>query len=128
MGLLLQAKELHPQQIVSSPALRAISTAELIADALGLEAGTIQQEPAIYEAGINDLMQIVQGLEDQKQHVLLVGHNPGLSMFANSLVEKRYSLPTCAFLSLELDINQWSELGSSLGQELAFYHPEEIEQ
>ena len=127
MAELLQAKGIHPQQVVSSPAIRAISTAEIIAYTLRVEASTIQQVSSIYEASVNDLMQIVQGLDDQKEHILLIGHNPGLSMFANSLTENRYSLPTCGFLNLRLDIDQWSELAPGLGKELAFYRPEESE-
>jgi phosphohistidine phosphatase len=127
MAELLQTQGVHPQLVVSSPAIRAISTAEIIGYTLGGEASTIQQVSSIYEASVNDLMQIVQGLDDQKQHVLLVGHNPGLSLLANALVEKRYSLPTCGFLSLRLDIDQWSELAPGLGKELAFYRSEENE-
>lgn len=126
MAELLQAKGIHPQQVVSSPAIRAISTAEIIAYTFGVEAGTIQQVSSIYEASVNDLMQIVQGLDDQKEHILLIGHNPGLSMFANSLTGKRYSFPTCGFLSLELDINAWPEVTQGVGNERAYYYPHEF--
>ncbi len=125
MAELLKTQGLHPQLVVSSPALRAISTAEIIAYTLGGEASTIQQLPTIYEASVNDLIRVIQGLDDQKQHALLVGHNPGLSLLANTLVEKRYSLPTCGFLSLELKIKHWQELAPGVANEVSYHYPHE---
>jgi phosphohistidine phosphatase len=115
-----------PGLIVSSPALRAITTAGIMAGALHMDPGQVHQIPSIYEARVNDLMGVVRGFDDHLEHVMLVGHNPGLSMLAGTLTERGYNLPTCAFLSLQLAIDEWSQLTPGVGREQACLRPSDI--
>jgi phosphohistidine phosphatase len=126
MGRFLHTKGVRPEQIVSSPALRAITTAGIIASALGNKEEAIRQLPSIYEANVNELMNLLRGLDNQAEHIMLVGHNPGLSMLASILTDKSYDLPTCAYLSLKLDIDAWSDLTPGVGRELVYYRPGDI--
>jgi phosphohistidine phosphatase len=126
MGGYLYGLNVQPGQIVSSPALRAISTAGIVAVALHLDPGQIREMPSIYEASVNELMNVVRGFDDHLEHVMLVGHNPGLSMLARILTDQGYDLPTCAFLSLKLVIDEWPDLIPGVGRELAFYRPGQI--
>lgn len=126
MGAYLRDNGLHPQQIVSSPALRAITTANIVAAELGMEDKAITEEPAIYDAGVNDLMDVGRRLIDAMDPIMIVGHNPGLSTFAGVLTGNPYDMPTCAVLTIELDIDHWSQLVPGVGRELAYYRPKEI--
>lgn len=126
MGDRLHVQGVQPGQIVSSPALRAITTAGIMAGALHRDSRQILRIPSIYEASLNDLMEVVRGFDDQLEHVLLVGHNPGLSMLASILTGQRYNLPTCAFLSLTLVIDEWPELMPGVGREQVCFRPGDI--
>lgn len=126
MGAYLHVTGVKPAHIVSSPALRAITTASIMAGALHMDPGQILQIPSIYEARVSDLISVVRGFGDQLEHVMLVGHNPGLSMLAGNLTDRGYNLPTCAFLSLKLAIEEWSELAPGVGRELLYFRPSDI--
>lgn len=78
IGAWLHARKRCPDAIVSSPAVRAKQTAEMLAGELGLETDFIVWERRIYEAGLEELVDIVELYADDKKRLLLIGHNPGL--------------------------------------------------
>src|SRR5579863_6516167 len=71
-----------PLRLISSPALRAITTAHAFAEALGQRHEDVRLEPRIYEATPAALLSLVQQLDDADAQVLLFGHNPGFSDLA----------------------------------------------
>lgn len=65
----------------------------------------------VYEAQINDLKQVLQSIEDTASSVLLIGHNPGMSYFADHLANCGHiNLPTAGMIYMHLDIKTWKEL------------------
>jgi phosphohistidine phosphatase len=116
--------------LISSPAVRALSTAEVFAGKLSLP---VQADQRIYEAGVNELLAVVRGLDDHCSSVMLVGHNPGLSEFLRYLTDEKYAdLPTASVAVVELPVKVWRHtfagkgvLKSSLSPEkesLGFQH------
>lgn len=100
-----------PVKLVSSPALRAITTAHIFAEAYGIPHLAIRVEPGIYEASHGTLLGLVQQLDDADQQVLLFGHNPGLSELALMLARCTFAdLPTCAVATLRFDAASWREV------------------
>ena len=67
----------------------------------------------------------MQELGGIARHLLVVGHNPGLTEFADPLSSERSldNLPTCSAYSLEFDIKNWGELESSTGVNADFDYP-----
>ncbi len=78
MGAWMRAQGIIPDIIFSSPAVRAGETARLAAEAMHLVTANIIDDPAIYEGGRNELLQVVQTLPKTAGRVLLVGHNSGI--------------------------------------------------
>ncbi|OBS10414.1 SixA phosphatase family protein [Acidihalobacter prosperus] len=116
MGRRLARRGLQPTRIVSSPALRARATAEAVADALAYPHARILWEPRIYEAGVQTLLTILRGQADEDAHLLIVGHNPGLTMLANALTGDRLdNLPTAGAYTLTLPIEQWRATDWGIG-------------
>lgn len=106
-----------PDRLVSSPALRAITTAHVFADAFGLGLEEVQLQPRIYEASPATLVQILRQLDDADSHVMLFGHNPGFSQLAGLLAPCPFDeVPTCAVVHLALDIGHWRDAGPGLGK------------
>ena len=62
MGRRLALRSLMPDRLLSSPAKRAIRTAEIIAGAIGFPAGRISRMDRLYGAGVAELIGILQGL------------------------------------------------------------------
>lgn len=120
----LAAELERPLRLVSSPALRAITTAHAFADALGLANSAIRVEPRIYEATLGTLFGIVQDLDDADTHVLLFGHNPGLTELAQLLAPCSFSeMPTCAAATLGFELKHWRELQPHGGTLLRYEFP-----
>jgi phosphohistidine phosphatase len=120
-GQRLAALGRRPELIVSSPARRARKTAELIGRELGLADDRLVLEAAIYEAEPEALLEVVRGLDERWEHVMLIGHNPGLTEFGNLLTDCGIeNIPTCGALCLDFDIGDWKSLGSGSGT-VVFY-------
>ncbi len=64
MADLLKEKRYTPELVISSPANRALTTAELFCDILGYPKEQIQQRIEIYEGGVLNLLKIVQQIPD----------------------------------------------------------------
>jgi phosphohistidine phosphatase len=121
MGSKLADKNLLIDAMISSPAYRAKSTAELIATAIDFPLKNIQFQPLIYEASTRRLFQIACELNDDWKTVILIGHNPAFYDLASSLLGKPLiDFPTCAVCGLTFNIEKWADLQLNSG-ELAFF-------
>ena len=60
------------------------------------------------------------------QHLVVVGHNPGLSELWDWLCDKEgFGLPTCGVARLELGISRWNQLDRASAELLEFSRPDE---
>jgi phosphohistidine phosphatase len=89
MGAWLEKKGLVPDLIISSPALRARETAELVADALGYERQHIVWSKEIYDASLADLLAVLADIDHKVSCLLLIGHNPGLDSLLEYLSQDK---------------------------------------
>lgn len=105
--------QLFPDQLIFSPATRTRLTAARIIERLAIPLPHCQDHPEIYESSTETLLQVIQQVTNQTNHLMLVGHNPGLQDLGNYLLEGRSSVPhfpTSAVLHLGLNIEKWSDL------------------
>ena len=112
MGRRLRARKLKPDKIISSPAVRALTTASIIVRELGVSASSLMQDERVYLASPKALLQVVHELGGDVKHLMVVGHNPGLTEFADRLSAERGidNMPTCAIYTIEFDIAAWKDL------------------
>lgn len=124
MGQRMAKRGLNPDLIISSPAVRAASTTELIASELGYPSSRIVTDQRLYGAGESDWLAIIQGLDDDLEHVMLVGHNPGLTEVANALSPHPIgSVPTGGVVAFEFEAHTWGEVGSVKAERAEFDYP-----
>ena len=117
MGWRLAQRSLIPDRLLSSPARRAIGTAEIIADAIGFPAGRISRMDRLYGAAVTDLLDILRELDDGDDIVYLVGHNPGLTDLINSTCSDFLdNLPTCGVFCADFEISCWKGTGRYRGK------------
>lgn len=95
----------RPDRLVSSPALRAITTARIFSDTGHFPVEALLVLPRIYEASGDTLRQVLLELPAEDIHVALFGHNPGLSELAHGLAPCPFDeLPTCGAVQIELPL------------------------
>ena len=128
MGRRLKGRGLKPDKILTSPAVRAISTTSIMARELGVAGSKVVPDERLYLASSKQLLVTVQELGGTAKHLMVVGHNPGLTEFADALSCERSidNLPTCAVYTLEFDINNWRELEFAQGVNAEFDYPKKI--
>lgn len=109
IGERMAAAGLRPALILSSPAERAITTARIVADKLNYPREFLEKEPALYHASLDTLLDVVVAQEDRINNLMLVGHNPGLTLLANHLLPGIMdNLPTAGTLTVEINSLDWT--------------------
>ncbi|TXK36806.1 histidine phosphatase family protein [Pontibacter qinzhouensis] len=124
MGEELAARNVKVDQVISSPAVRAISTATLIAKELGYEPGDMMIDDRIYGADKNELLEVAQGAPAEAETLMLVGHNEALTDFANMLSPEPISrIPTAGVVALAFECESWYDISSQNAKLLFFDFP-----
>ena len=115
---------LKPHLFVSSTAVRARTTAAFFSQVLGLTEGDMRLEQEIYEATERELWHTVRELPDDADNVVLFGHNPGFTFFANNF-EGNFidNIPTCGIVRIEANIKAWDSLSSKNAKVVDFIYP-----
>src|SRR5213593_4528411 len=111
MGKRLAKRDAKPDLILSSPALRALATAELIAEALDYRTKDIEVDDRLYASDVNTLLGVIHKLGDKQDRVMLVGHNPEFSELAHQLASEITDMPTCAVAEFGFGSKSWSDVG-----------------
>lgn len=126
MGKKLFKKNTRIDQFVSSPALRAKTTAELFVAEYDRKLKEILFIPSLYHADPDAYYEIVSKLDDAYAHVALFSHNPGITDFAGSLTTTHISnMPTGSVFAVTAPVNSWKDFSTAEKSFLFFYKPEE---
>jgi phosphohistidine phosphatase len=115
IGRWLHEQHLTPNTILSSPAVRALATAQRVCKQLNIDESSIICDPRLYEADALTLLEVLKISCDTKR-VLLIGHNPGLENLLLKLITHSVPLsingkclPTAALAQLTFE-GDWAEL------------------
>lgn len=126
MGHLLKERDLVPQRLVSSSAVRARQTAESLAESAQYR-GDILFFDRLYMAEVDEYIQTLRELPDPLDRVLIIGHNPGLESLLQVLSGKIEALPTAVIAQISLPIDHWSDLNQeTVGELVEIWRPREI--
>ncbi len=116
MGTRLSKYHVQPDLIISSPAKRAIKTAKLLAHEINYSKKDIVEDKKIYGADVDGLLEIIRNLDNDKNQVFLIGHNPGLTLLAESLSGLPVqNIPTCGVFCVEFQADTWKDIKEGLG-------------
>ncbi len=114
----LNTRNIIPQVIVSSPALRAESTANIFAEHLILPKP--QTDMLIYDAKRGDVLKVINNFPNEYDFIALAGHNPDMSQTIYDMTGQHKDVPTCTVALIEFDIDDWKLVSSNTGT-LAYY-------
>jgi phosphohistidine phosphatase len=109
MGRRIHEHGIRPSLIITSPAKRAWKTAKIIAREIHYPLEFLQREDGLYLASLNEILDTIVAQDNGFNNLMIVGHNPGLTDFANFLVPGlTNNLPTAGVVSVEIDQDDWS--------------------
>lgn len=132
VGVWLARQEWIPDLIISSPAERALVTAEKACKAMGIDASGIRQDKRIYAADVDELLAVLGECQQKSARVMLVGHNPGLEELLLLLTDETVALPedgklmptaTLARLQVQAD---WPLLQAGCARLLSLTRPDTL--
>lgn len=104
---------LVPDLLMVSPARRTLQTADAVARELSLTARHLRHDETLYLARSQDVLGIVRSTGPRVPHLMIIGHNPGLSELARQLAPGCgiEGLTTAAICSMTFEIEKWSAVG-----------------
>lgn len=111
-------------RVISSSAVRALTTAELITQEMGLPWDEIQVDEDLYHATEYEMLDLIREQDDYLDGVMLFGHNPGMTYLVNDLSDLDLdNLPTCGVVILQFNVESWSEIGEELASSAEVDYP-----
>lgn len=118
----LKGKKVSPDKIISSPAKRAITTAQIMAEELGYPALKIKEVKGLYfDYTTQDFINLIQETYDKVDTLFIVGHNPFMHYLAQNM-SANYDghMPTCSTVVLDFEVDNWKNVEPRQG--LLFLH------
>ena len=107
----LLKNEVSIDLILSSHAKRALETAKLYANALKYPIQNIEVNTSIYFSGPENLFSVIYAVPETIRSLMIVGHNPTMTQFANCFVDKLIEyMPTSAIVAIEFKTNKWTDI------------------
>lgn len=124
MGERLKKQQLIPDLIIASAAKRTMQTAKNIAGAVGYSEQAIKSVEKLYHCSAATFEEVIVEIDDAVKTVFIVGHNPGITEFVNSLsgTFKIDNMPTCGVVAATIDTT-WSQFYTARKNVYLFEYP-----
>jgi len=127
MGKRILAQQLLPEIIISSMAMRALTTANLVADTISYPLQKIESNIEIYHADISDMMHVIRSIEDKFHSAMLIGHNPTFTGLVGFLTYQPIAhMPTASIVCIEFNITSWHQVSEGNGKIIWFDFPKNL--
>lgn len=127
MGTYMKSSQVKTQLIISSPAIRALKTAELVAGELNIDYNEIITDPNLYLESKSTIMNCIKKLDDKYESIFIVSHNPGLTDLVNYLtIETIKNIPTSGIVAMRVDVQNWAELDMGNWELIFFESPKKL--
>jgi phosphohistidine phosphatase len=126
MSLELNKEKLNIKKIISSPAIRAISTALVFAPRIAVKYENVIINKNLYECGEEAILKVIQSTDNHLDQIMLFGHNPDFGRLVNLLVPTKIdNFPTTAIAIITFNLQNWSEINYNKGKLLKLLIPEQ---
>lgn len=130
MASRLVKRNLVPDLILVSPAERAWATAEIIAATCELDAKQMQCARELYLATAERTWQLLAHRAASLNHIMICGHNPGLSLIASRFGPKpqRRELQTAGIATAVWLHGEWATLQPEMADSCEMDDPEDADE
>jgi len=124
MGKKFKELKIIPDSILSSAAMRAKSTARILASEIGFPIEKIEERVDMYLTDPYALQRIINEQNNDCNSLMIVGHNPGMTELANMFAAGITSnLPTCSLVGMEFDVDEWDVVSPGVGTCIFYEYP-----
>jgi phosphohistidine phosphatase len=124
MSKLLKTKNIKPDVLLTSPAIRAISTALIFSRTLNIHTSKLIIEPMLYNNTPEKYADIISEMDDKINTLFLFAHNPTITQCANLLTgEHLDDIPTAGIVGIQNDCNNWESFTNKHAKLILFDYP-----
>jgi phosphohistidine phosphatase len=112
----LLKKEVKVDLIISSPAVRALETARIMARGLNLPDESLRLEKTIYNSEPDQFYDLFYELPSSVNQLMIIGHNPTVTDFINDFLARKIDpLSTSAIACIAFDTEEWTKITAGNG-------------
>jgi phosphohistidine phosphatase len=124
MAKRLLKRDIKIDAFISSPAVRALSTATYFAEAYEKKQKHIIAIPSLYHPSVSAFFNAIEELDNDYKSVAIFSHNPGITDFVNSItVAYIDNVPTCGVFGIKADIKKWKDFNEAKKEFWFFDYP-----
>ena len=124
MAKLLSERGVRPDIIITSPAVRAATTAKFFSREMKYKVADIVSDEALYQASMDGILQRVREIEDRVKTAMVVGHNPEITLLSDFVTGGSIDdVPTCGIACIEFAFDHWRDVGRGNGILKYFEYP-----
>src|SRR5215212_1891130 len=107
IGELIAEKGINFDLVLVSTAVRTRETFELVQQRAKFSA-EVRYDERIYEATTSQLLEVISQVDNDRQSVLLIGHNPGIEDLLAVLTGEHVHVTTANFAKININATAWS--------------------
>ncbi|OAQ42154.1 histidine phosphatase family protein [Pedobacter psychrophilus] len=127
IGDKLLKNSFHPDLVISSTALRAISTCKLVCKQLGIDKSKIETNSNIYEASHQQLLKVINTIDNDFEKVAMFGHNNGVTDLTVYLTDADiFNIPTSGMVLISFPFDDWKMVSKGTGKVVLYEYPKNI--
>lgn len=122
-------RSILPSHLISSPAVRAFTTAQYFFDALDSQGDVmIWKENELYMIDGDRWLALIQETDSSISFPAFFSHNPAISYFANRFTDNFIeNVPTCGVVHLRSSADNWEDVAYDNTVVVGKYFPKTIE-
>lgn len=114
-----------PDLIITSPAVRAVTTALIFARTLKYHYNRITINDIAYDFSKDALLPLIRNVDDKYDSVMLVGHDPALTYLLNDLTGKVFDkTPTSSVVKISFRVKHWHKIMPGNGKFIFMESPQ----
>jgi phosphohistidine phosphatase len=124
MGKRLRNRHYYVDLILSSSSQRTKGTTKRIAKEINYDEKNVVWLDELYHANTNKIKQVIYGINDKHDSVMVVCHNTGITDFVNSFCGYiTDNLPTCGMVAFQFDTDSWNKIDTAPAKLIFFDFP-----
>lgn len=128
MGARIKTSPVRPSLILASKAVRAWTTAKVVAREISYPREFLQGDDRLYLASARQILEVIAEQDPGFNSIMVVGHNPGLTTLANQLVpDITPNLPTCGVVAVNIESDDWNLRGNPPTELVYHDYPKRID-
>lgn len=127
MGRHLSQIGLSPDLILCSPAIRTKQTAALLCSQLAYDYNKVEFDLRLYESTAKDYLQAVRETEASIRQLVVIGHNPSITHFANMFLKHAVQeMSTTAVVWIQFESPDWEIYSTTSNRLKCFLTPKTL--